>query len=320
MQRRTFIGASASTLLGTSISMQAQTPGKVYRIGWMSSLTIDVSSPYWDAFRLELQRRGWVEGRNVVFEHRSADGVPDRFWGIARELVDIEVDLICVNSGTGAVAAKFATSTIPVVFLAADPTGQGLVESLARPDANLTGLANLSSELVGKRLELLKDAFPRISRVAVLPFPLADWNDGLRHAAEKLGLRLLLAYVQEAKDLAAAITAHAHADAWFVQDGMLYVANARSVVSLLAGQRKPAIYPQTYYVELGGLMSYSVSSEDQFRRTAIYVDKILRGAKPADLPVEQPTQFELAINLKTAKAIGLTIPQSILTRADKVME
>jgi putative ABC transport system substrate-binding protein len=321
--RRNLIGGAALALFGAALSAQAQTPDKVVRIGWLSHQPSDNprAAPEWDALRLELQRRGWVEGRNAVFERRSADGMPDRFWTLARELVELHVDLIAVNNGEGAKVAMFATSTIPIVFVAVpDPLNLGLVASLARPGGNLTGLSSMTGEVIAKRFQLLKESFPHVSRVAFLPFNDPSWDLSAYEAAKTPGLTLLHVYVRRAEDIPKAVAEQADAHAWFVQDATPYPSLARPLVSELGKQRKPAIYPQTFYVELGGLMSYSVDLKDQFRRAATYVDRILRGAKPADLPVEQPSRFEFAINLKTAKALGLTIPQSVLLRADEVIE
>jgi len=320
MQRRALVAVVAA--LAAPKPMLAQQPGKPVRIGWLGNTAPGTPEAFaiWDAFRLELQRRGWSEGRNVVFERRFAEGVADRFPQLARELIESKVDVIVASSGRAASAAKKATDTIPVVFASVPgPVEQGLVASLARPGGNLTGLATLGNELTGKRLELLKEAFPRISRVAVLSSgPEADQE--AQRTAAALGVQLLTTRAQRAEDLPGAIAALPQADAWFVQDGLMHFANRRTIVELVAKQVKPAIYPHVIYVEAGGLMSYSVDLKDQFRRAAGYVDRILRGAKPADLPVEQPTQFELAINLKTAKALGLAIPKNMLLRAERVIE
>jgi putative ABC transport system substrate-binding protein len=321
VKRRSLIGAAAGGLLGTLMPAHAQAPGKMVRIGWLwVDRKVDDQHPYWNAFRHELQRLGWSEGRNIVFEHRFAEGVEARFAPFARELVEMNVDVICVTGGGAAFAAKGATSTIPIVFVAApNPVAIGLVPSLARPGGNLTGVASATAVLSGKRLEILKEAFPHISRVALLPF--LGWsNHGVENAAPALGLQMLPARVRGVEDLPAAVAALADADAWYVQDDTLYAGRRKMVVDLLNQQRKPAIYPQTFFSDMGGLMSYSTDLKEIFRRAASYVDRILRGAKPGDLPVEEPARFELVINLKTATQLGLTIPKSVLLRADRVIE
>ena len=321
---------SATVLPGLAFVVRAQTPDRTYRIGVLGAVRLDtpVAARVWDAFRLELQRRGWFEGRNIAFDHRSADGDDERWPGLAQELIERRVDLIVVAAGTGALAVKAATRTIPVVFtIVPDPVGQGVVANLARPGGNLTGVGSMSLELAGKRLELLKETFPRIARVALLPYANESTdtvhraaNLDVARAARSLGLQLLPARVQRADDLERAVGALHDADAWYVQDDILYVQYTAAVLRLLAAQRKPAIFAQTFYVEAGGLMSYAVDLPDQFRRAAIYVDRILRGARPADLPVELPRRFELSYNLQTAKAFGLTIPALMLRRADKLFE
>ena len=322
MKRRAFLTAVGVALAAPRFGL-AQQPGKVYRIGWLgnSRLNTPESTRPWDAFRLELTSKGWSEGRTVAFEHRFADGVVERYPQLARELIELKVDLIMTTTGTGAAAAKKATDTIPIVFaLVPNPVELGLVASLARPGGNLTGLQTSGVELVGKRLELLKEAFPKISRIAYLPVPAAIYNKEASRAAEKLGVLLYLAKVERAEDLPAAVAEQARAGAWFVGESVLYFANRRTIVELIAKQRKPAMYPSTLFVDVGGLMAYSADQADQLRRAARLVDKILRGAKPADVPVEQPTQFELAINLTTARQLGIDIPPSFLARADRVIE
>ncbi len=320
-RRRMLIGAPAIALLVPWCAARAQPAGKVYRIGWLWISKFNVQHSVWNAFRLELQRLGWTEGRNVVFEHRGAEGVEARFYELARELVESNVDLICACGGNAAFAAKAATSTIPIVFVAApNPALIRLVPSLARPGGNVTGVGSNSAQLIGKRLELLKEAFPHILNVGLLPFVQATLNYSTHSAALNVGLKLLTAQVQRLEDIAPAVAALAHVDAWFVQDDVLYIAYPRDVIDVLAKQRKPAIYPHTMFTEVGGLMSYSTDIAEQFRRAATYVDRILRGAKPGDLAVEEPTRLELVINMKTAKALGLTMPKSFLLRADRVIE
>ena len=322
MKRRAFLAAVGVALAAPRLG-RAQQSGKVYRIGWLGNSKLDSPEAIriWDAFRLELQRWGWSEGRNITFVHRFADGVLERHPQLARELVELKVDLIMTTSGTGAAAAKNASGTIPVVFaFVPNAVELGLVASLARPGGNLTGLQTSGVELVGKRLELLKEAFPRISRIGYLAVPASLYNQEASRAAEKLGVQLLSAKVERAEDLSAAFAAPMRADAWFIGEAILYFAKRKTIVEAIATLRRPAMYSSTLFVDVGGLMAYSADQVDQIRRAAGLVDKILRGAKPADLPIEQPTRFELAINLKTARQLGITIPPSFLARADRVIE
>ena len=322
MDRRQFIRVVGSGALGVTLSASAQQAGRVYRIGWLGNSRLDTPETLagWDAFRLELQSRGWSEGRNVAFEQRFAAGVSERHPENVRELIELKVDLILATSGPAARAARKATDTIPIVFVAIpNPVEQGLVANLARPGGNVTGLSTQGLDLVGKRLELLKEAFPRASRVAFLAGRLPE-DQSAYQAAEKLGVQLLPVAVRRPEDLSGAMAELAHADAWFVGEYAIYFAHRSTIIELVARQRKPVMYPSTFFVAAGGLMSYSVAQKDQSRRAAAMVDRILRGARPADMPVEQPTKFELVINLKTAKALGLTIPPSLLQRADEVIQ
>jgi len=325
MRRRDFTiliaGAAVTPIIGSSPA-RGQQPDRRYRVGWLgnSKLNTPPTIAFWDAFRLELQRRGWTEGQNVAFEQRFAEGVPERFPQHVRELLELKVDLIVAVGGGAAAAARNATDAIPVVFLiVSDPLRQKLVVSLARPGGNLTGLSSQANETVGKRLELLKEAFPRVVRIAYLPEG-ASIDEQANQAAHALGLQLLPAPVRQAEDLPSAIAELAHADAWYVSDHPRYFSHFRTVVALIAAQGKPAMYPAAHFVREGGLMSYSLDLFNQARDAAGFVDRILRGAKPADLPVQQPTKFELVINLKTAKALGITISESFLARADEVIE
>jgi putative tryptophan/tyrosine transport system substrate-binding protein len=319
-RRSVALVACAAALVSQRRALANQPP-RIKRVGWIASsapVTPEVAV-LWDAFHLELQRLGWTEGRDVVFERRFTEGVVDRLPRLVREVIERKVDLI-VATGASALAAKQATETIPIVFVAVrDPVAEGLAASLARPSGNLTGLSSQSPELVGKRLQLLKETAPRIVRVAYLTNE-AHADPALRHAAAVLGIKLLPAKAQRAEDLVAAFAAGKQADAWFVHDRSMHFAQRKTIVDLVAIQRKPAIYPHTAFTEAGGLMSYAVDLKDQFRRAAGYVDQVLRGAKPADLPVQQPTKFEFAINLKTAKALGLTFSQAVRMRADEVIQ
>jgi putative tryptophan/tyrosine transport system substrate-binding protein len=307
------------------LAAEAQPPGKVYRIGFLS--TAPPPAHMWEALLDGLRERGYGEGRNLVFERRFSEGQAERFPEFAAEMVRLRVDIIIVSTTPAALAAKHATQTIPIVIpTAIDPVGAGLVASLARPGGNLTGLSVLAPELNGKRLELLKEVVPGMTRVAVLwnaanPANAAAWDE-TQAAAGALGLLLHSQDVRGPQDLEGtfALTAQARPDALLVLVDSLIAMHARQIVAFATQQHFPSVFGSREWVVAGGLMSYGPSIPDLFRRAATYVDKILKGAKPADLPVEQPTKFELIINLKTAKALGLTIPESFLLRADEVIE
>jgi putative tryptophan/tyrosine transport system substrate-binding protein len=278
-------------------------------------------------FRQGLRELGYVEGQNIVIECRSVEGKFDRVPDLVAELVGLKVDVIVVASSSVARAAKKVTTTIPIVMAyAGDPFQDGLVASLARPGGNVTGLTNLSGELSGKLLELLKEILPTLARVAVLPNPTGA-RVGLKEmqaAAPSLKLQLQILEVRVADDFARAFEeatkARAGALAVMQDPTGLYIANRRQIVELAVKNRLPAIYPRIDYANAGGLMSYAANENEMFRRAATYVDKILKGRKPADLPVEQPTKFEFIINLKAAKQIGLTFPPNVLALADKVIK
>jgi putative ABC transport system substrate-binding protein len=308
----------------------AQQAAKVARIGYLS-INMAASPPQLhEAFRQGLRDLGYVEGRNVVIEYRDAGAKPERLPTLAAELVALKVDVIVAGSTPNALAAKQATRTIPIVFLSSgDPVADGLVTSLARPGGNVTGLSTLTPERVGKCLELLTQAVPGVSRVAVLWQPGAvgertekDTLKGAEVAARALGVRLQFVEARGPADIDRAFSdvTRARAGALTVWTNAMFVAERRRLVALAAKNRLPAVYTLREFVDVGGLMSYGHSQADLNRRAATYVDKILQGAKSADLPVEQPTKFDLVINLKTAKALGLTIPPSLLARADHVVE
>ena len=329
MDRRTFLGTIAGSLLAAPLAAEAQTAAKVARIGWLGNSP--AASPHLDeAFRQGLRDLDYVEGRNVVIEYRWAEGKFERLPALAAELVALKVDVILAGTVLAAVAAKQAIRTIPIVFAAvADPLGSGLVTSLARPGGNVTGLSVLSPELVGKRLEQLKQALPGVSRVAVLWEPGGGGErtdkDMLKRAevaGQALGVRLQYVEARRPADFDRAFSAmtRAHAGALTVLPSPMFFNERRRLVDLAAKHRLPAGYPWREGADAGGLISYGPSIADLYRRAATYVDKILKGAKPGDLPIEQPTKFELVINLKTAKALGLTIPPSLLQRADQVIE
>jgi putative ABC transport system substrate-binding protein len=328
MDRRTFLGTLAGGLLAAPLVAGAQQAGKVYRIGFLAFSPPDPSLD--GAFRRGLHEHGYIEGRNVVIEYRSADGQLNRLPDRAAELVALKVDVIVAASTPAALAAKRATTTIPIVFpAAADAVGSGLVASLARPGGNVTGSSFFGPELAGKSLEVLKEAIPGITRVAVLWQPGAhgeraqrDMSHGTEIAARRLAVRLQFVEARDRDDLdrAFAEMARTRASALVVLTTIMFFTEHRRLVDLAAKSRLPAVYPWREPVDGGGLMAYGPSIPEMFRTAATYVDKILNGAKPADLPIGQPTKLELVINLKTAKALGLTIPPSLLLRADQVIE
>ena len=320
----------AVVLLALGVIAEAQQPKKVPRIGYLSASDPATESTRSEAIRLALRERGYIEGQNIAIEYRYAEGSVDRFPELAAELVRLKVDIIVVSGGDRLIlAAKNATKTIPIVMTGGgpDPVEAGLVESLARPGGNVTGLTNLSRELGGKRLELLKEAVPKIARVAVLydpasPASVLEVKEVLPVAARALGLTIQPWEVRAADGFEKVFAAlnKQRPDGLYVPGGPLMFANQKRIVGFALKSRLPSMYQQREFVDAGGLMSYGADLADSYRRVAYYVDRILKGAKPADLPVEQPTKFELVINLKTAKQIGLTIPQSMLYRADKVIK
>ena len=329
MDRRTFLAGTSAALLASPLAAEAQQAAKVARIGYLSpNLAANPHLP--ESFRQGLRDLGYVEGRNVVIEYRDAEGKLERLPALAAELVALKVDVIVVGGTPQALAAKQATRTLPIVFaVVGDPAGRGLVTSLARPGGNLTGLSNVAPELVGKRLELLKQAVPGVSRVAVLWHPGAAaerTSKDMLKVAEVAGraLRVRLQFVEargpENFDSAFSEMTSARAGALTVLAGTMFINERKRLVDLAAKNRLPAVYPLREFVDAGGLMSYGADDADLFRRAATYVAKILKGTKPSDLPVEQPTKFDLVINLKTAKALGLTIPPSLLGRADEIIQ
>jgi putative tryptophan/tyrosine transport system substrate-binding protein len=283
-----------------------------------------------EAFRLGLRELGYVEGQNILIEYRYAEGKQNRLPDLAADLVRLKVDIIVAQSTETVLAAKSATSTIPIVMTnSADPIGSGLVASLARPGGNVTGMSLLAGlEISGKQLELLKETVPKLSRVAVLANPASRSSTGaglLREAepaARALGVQIFIVEARDASELEGAFSAmkKARAGAFLMMPNPIFQTNRRGIAALAASNRIPAMYPYSSLVDAGGLMSYGANLADTHRRAATYVDKILKGAKPADLPVEQPMKFEFIINLNAAKQIGLTIPPNVLVRADKVIK
>ena len=316
----------ALAALSAPLSASAQQRAKVHRIGFLGAVSASGYAPQLEAFRQGLRDLGYVEGKNIVIEFRWAEGKYDRLPGLAAELVHLKVDVLVTHGTPGARAAKGATTTIPIVMaVTGDAVATGLVASIARPGGNLTGSTFFNPEVAAKRLELLKEAVPRITRVAVLLNPDNPVNGPVLKAIEATARSLKVEVPQfEARgpsDFESAFLAMAkrRADALVVIDDAMLIANARGVAELAAKKRLPSSGFKEF-TEAGGLMAYAVNFLDTFRRAAVFVDKILKGAKPGDLPVEQSTRFELLINLKTAKALGLTIPKPVLVRADKLIE
>ncbi len=326
MRRREFITLLGGAAAAWPLAAHAQQPGKLPTIGFLGQSTRSATSEWTTAFVQRLRELGWIDGRNVAIEYRWGEGRNERFAQIAAEFVRLKVDVI-VTAGTPQVlAAKQATSVIPIVFaVAGDPVGTGIVASLARPGGNVTGLATLAADLAGKRLELLREVVPGLSRLAIMVnvgFPNAVLESGeVQAAAGTLGLEVLPLEIRQAQDIAPAFEAlKDHADALYVCTDALLNANRIRINTLALGARLPTMHGYKESVEAGGLMSYGANLTDLFRRAGDYVDKILRGAKPGDIPVEQPIKFDLVINLTTAKALGLTVPPTLLARADEVIE
>jgi len=327
MTNRIIRFALAALLFALCYSASAQQPKKAPRIGFLTGDSLSAISDRREAFRQGLRELGYVEGKNIVIEWRSTEGKTDRRPALAAELVHLKVDVI-VAVGSGDIrAAKEATAAIPIVMVqGGDAVGSGFVASLARPGGNITGLSTLRPELSGKRLELLKETVPRLSRVAVFVSSTdqdyAQIQKEVELAAGALGVKLQYLEVRESKDIETAFreASKGRADAVLFRVAGPFVTSQRPQIAQLAVKsRLPVIYERAAEVEAGGLMSYGVNNSDMYRRAATYVDKILKGAKPADLPVEQPIKFEFIINLKAAKLIGLTIPPNVLVRADRVI-
>src|SRR6266550_3901065 len=320
--------ALGALLLALCFPAQAQQPTKVPRIGFLDGSTASSSAVLLEAFRQEMRKLGWIEGKNINIEYRFAEQKSERTPELAADLVRLKVDLIVVIGRPQALAAKKATTTIPIVMAnVGDPVGAGLVASLARPGGNVTGFSSLAPELNSKRLEILKDAVPKLARVGLLRLAGVGLADDLqlkevRPAAGVLKLRLEEIDAQpDPKGLESAFQTakQKQVGAIMTMATRSFFAERKRIVELAGKHRLPAIYPQKEYVGEGGLMSYGADSTDQFRVAAVYVDKILKGAKPADLPVQQSTKFEFVINLKVAKQIGLTIPARVLERANQVI-
>jgi putative tryptophan/tyrosine transport system substrate-binding protein len=313
-------------LLMAPLTAEAEQAGRVYRIGMLERVPPSLNAANFDAFRLGLRELGYAEGQNLTIEYRSVEGRPERFLDLAAELINLNVDVIVTRGTPAALAAKKATGTIPIVMAASgDPIGGGIVASLARPDGNVTGLSAVVAEAMGKRLELLSEVAPAVSRIAAIldmgnPLSGTSWNE-LEATPRHPRLQLQQLDVRTREDLERAfdVAVQQHVGALIVGIDDLTQRHRRVIVDLAAKHHLPAIYASREFVEAGGLMTYGVSYPYLYRRAATYVDKILKGAKPADLPIEQPMKFELVINLKTAQALGLTIPPSVLFQADEVL-
>jgi ABC-type uncharacterized transport system substrate-binding protein len=325
MKKKIFCLALGALLFALCVSAQAQQTGKVFRIGYLDNSTASGNAVLIDAFRQELSKLGWIEGKNITIEYRFAEQKNERLPELVSDLVRLKVDLIVTVGRGPALAAKSATTTIPIVMTSpGDPVAEGLVASLARPGGNVTGFSGLPTELNSKRLEILKDAVPRLARVGLLRGLAASPQlKEIRPAALALKLQLEEIETQpDAKGLESAFQTAKQKQVGAITTTVSrpFFAERKRIVELAGKYRFPAIYFSKEFVDEGGLMSYGVDFDDLFRRTAVYVDKILKGAKPADLPVQQPTKFEFVINLKAAKQIGLTVPPEVLARANRVIK
>ncbi len=328
MRNKIFCRALCALLLALSFPAQAQQPKKVPQIGILTPVPVSARVNVFEAFRKGLRELGYIEGKNIAIEIRSAEGKQERFPALAAGLVHLKVDIIVVAGGNTLIrAAMNATKTTPIVMAGAgpDPVEAGFVESLARPGGNVTGVSTLSGELGGKRLELFKEAVTKIARVAILydpaiPATIVQLKD-VQTAARALGLTIQAWEIRGTDDFDRVFAAMGkeRPDGLYVLRSLLMNVNEKRIVGFALKSRLPSVYSNREAVEAGGLMYYGADFAESYRRVAYYVDRILKGAKPAELPVEQPTKFELVINLKTAKQIGLTIPQSVLFRADKVI-
>jgi putative tryptophan/tyrosine transport system substrate-binding protein len=326
MEKKITVITLCATLFALCFSAEAQQPAKVPRIGLLSPFSPSAAALWHQAFLQGLRDLGWVEGKNISIEYRYAEGRRDRLPDLVADLVRLKVDIIIASVNTDALVAKKATRTIPIVMASAgDPVATGLVDSLARPGGNITGLSQMAPEMAGKRLELLKEIVPKLSRVAVLWNPQGttstlNWKE-IQLPARELGVQLHSLEVQSLNDFDKAFedATRARAGALSIMPDQLFAGNLKRIADLAVKSRLPSIFHLSEFADSGGLVAYGPDRSDQFRRAATYVDKILKGTKPADLPVEQPMKFEFVINLKTAKQIGLTIPPNVLARADRVI-
>ena len=326
MKRREFITLVGGAAAAWPLAARGQQREKLPTVGFLGAASASAMKSWLDAFVARLRELGWIEGRTVAIEIRWAEGRRERVAEIAAEFVQLKVDVIVTSATPPTLAAKQATAVIPIVFAAvSDPVGPGLVASLARPGGNVTGLANQNSDTAGKRLELLREAVPGLRRLAIManvgnPASVLEMGE-VQATARTLGLEVTTSEIRRAEDIAPAFEAlKDRADALYLGPDPLMNTNRTRVNILAVGARLPTMQGAREYVEAGGLMSYGPNFPDQFRRVADFVDKILRGTKPADIPVEQPTKFDLVINLTTAKALGLDVPPTLLARADEVIE
>jgi len=326
--KKTITGFALSTLLfALGVAVDAQQSKKVPRIGLLSPFSPSDTAPWYQAFFQGLRDLGWVEGKNISVEYRYAEGRNDRLVDLAADLVRLRVDVIVTAVTPDALAAKNATKTIPIVMAAVgDPVVTGLVDNLARPGGNVTGLSQMNPELAGKRLELLKEIVPKLTRVTVLWNPqdqmsAISWNE-LSSPARSLGVQLHSSEVRNAGDFEKAFedATRSRAGALAIMPAPVFVTNLKRIADFAAKSRLPSIFHVTEFVDVGGMLAYGPNRSDLFRRAATYVDKILKGTKPQELPVEQAMKFELVINLKTAKQIGVTIPPTMLARADRIIK
>ena len=323
MNRRRFLLTSLAGALAAPLAAEAQPAGKIYRLGFLRGGP--PLEAYVEGLRQGLRERGYVDGQNVVVEYRSTDGGFDQLPRLAEELVRSKVDIILASAAPAALAAKKTTASVPIVFVGIyDPVEIGLVPNLVRPGGNMTGLATNAVDFAGKRLELLRGVVPKLRRVAVIWQPANPSNPNqlkrAQVAARALGVQLVPVSVQEPNDFDSAFTTVRGTDGVLMLESPFFTTHRARLAELALRSRLPAVYGQKEYVEAGGLISYGTDFQDLWRRAATYVDKIFKGVSPGDLPIEQPTRFELVINLKTAKALGLTIPPSLLARADQVIE
>ena len=325
-RRDTVLALVALGAVAGPLASFAQQPGKVWRVGFLSLTSASLSSKNTDAFLRGMRELGYVEGKNLVIEWRSADGKFERLPGLAAELVQLKVDVIVAVPSSAIAAAQKATTTIPIVMAtAADPVSGGLVKSLARPGGNITGLSSMGGETGAKLVELLLSVLPKLSRVAVLDNASTSYrptSKSVQAGAQNAGLKTLVAEASAPQEIenAFSMMAREKAEAVIVSTAAFSILQQRQIAELALKYRLPSMFGNRAFVEAGGLMSYGTKTADLYLRAATYVDKILKGAKPGDLPVEQPVTLELVVNLKTAKALGITIPKTILLRADEVIE
>ena len=324
--RRELLAALGGAAIAWPLAARAQQAGKVYRVGMLETTSAALNAANLDALREGLRQLGYVEGQNLVVEYRSADGRPGHFSDLAAELIRLNVDVIVTRGTPAAIAAKKASNTIPIVMAASgEPLGSGLIVSLARPGGNVTGLSSLASDTYTKRVALLREIVPAVARILVLlnmsnPVLAGEWRV-IQKATSSLGIQPQLSDIRVREDIERAFnTASGQRDALVVGNDTLTQSNRRLVVELAAEHRLPAIYAAREFVDAGGLIAYGVSYPDLYRRAAAYINKILKGVKPADLPVEQPSKFELVISVKTAHALGLAVPPTLLALADEVIE